>query len=123
MSERCQSCGACCAYFRVSFYWAETDAHPAGSVPRHLTVPVSPSLVAMRGSERKNPRCVALDGAIGQAVGCRIYEQRSSSCREFAAGDERCAQARRSHGLPPLPAEEPEKPEESILTEIPDVLC
>ncbi|MLR39642.1 YkgJ family cysteine cluster protein, partial [Salmonella enterica subsp. enterica] len=21
----CMTCGACCAYFRVSFYWAEGD--------------------------------------------------------------------------------------------------
>ena len=35
----CESCGACCAQFRVSFYWSESDAHPGGRVPASLTVP------------------------------------------------------------------------------------
>lgn len=37
----CMSCGACCAYFRVSFYWAEAD-DAGGSVPAQLTEPVTP---------------------------------------------------------------------------------
>ncbi|MGB5109632.1 MAG: YkgJ family cysteine cluster protein [Formosimonas sp.] len=102
MSEPCMSCGACCAFFRVSFYWSETDAHPDGSVPAALTVPITPHFVAMRGTQSKPPRCVELDGHIGQAVSCRIYDKRSSTCRDFSAGDERCNEARRHHGLPAL---------------------
>ena len=33
----CQPCGACCAHFRVSFYWAEADDAPGGFVPAALT--------------------------------------------------------------------------------------
>lgn len=29
----CVSCGACCAYFRVSFYWAESESG-GGTVPQ-----------------------------------------------------------------------------------------
>jgi hypothetical protein len=31
----CVSCGACCAHFRVSFYWAEADDAPGGIVHLH----------------------------------------------------------------------------------------
>ena len=99
LSFDCQSCGACCAFFRVSFYWAETDAHPEGSVPQALTTAISPHHVAMQGTTRKPPRCVALDGDIGKSVGCRIYEQRSSTCREFEMGSEGCLKARKQHQL------------------------
>ncbi|WP_035056792.1 YkgJ family cysteine cluster protein [Andreprevotia chitinilytica] len=104
MSEACLHCGACCASFRVSFYWAETDAAEGGAVPAELTVPVTPWRVAMRGTETAPVRCVALQGEVGQQVGCSIYAARSSTCREFTAGDERCADARARHGLPPLSA-------------------
>ena len=102
MSQECQRCGACCAAFRVSFYWSETDAHPEGAVPASLTVPVSPYHVAMRGTERSPVRCAALDGEVGVQVSCRIYDRRSTTCREFDAGDDRCDEARRRHGLAPL---------------------
>jgi Fe-S-cluster containining protein len=95
----CQTCGACCAHFRVSFYWAESDAHPLGTVPQDLVVPITPHHIAMRGTEKKPARCVALGGTIGQSVGCTIYEKRSSTCREFEAGSEACLRARRTHGL------------------------
>lgn len=106
MSSACVQCGACCANFRVSFYWSETDAHPSGSVPEHLTIPISPYHVAMRGTERQPPRCQALEGEIGQQVGCAIYLQRSSTCREFRAGDERCNQVRAKFGMPPTALED-----------------
>lgn len=102
MSDACIRCGACCASFRVSFYWAETDAHPEGTVPAALTEPVSPYFVAMRGTNQAQPRCTALQGEIGEAAGCGIYEQRSSTCREFEMGDARCLQARARFGLPAL---------------------
>lgn len=106
MSNACISCGACCATFRVSFYWAESNAHPSGTVPAELTTPVSPYHVAMKGTESKPPRCVALEGTIGECVSCSIYELRSTTCREFEAGDERCQQAREGHGLRRLTQDE-----------------
>ena len=104
MSHPCLSCGACCASFRVTFYWAETDAHPGGSVPVALTVPVTPHRVAMRGTEVQPVRCVALQGRVGRDAACGIYAQRSSTCRDFSFGDERCHDARRRHGLAALTA-------------------
>jgi len=95
----CQACGACCAFFRVSFYWGETDVHSEGQVPQALTTAISPHLVAMRGTTIKSPRCVALNGEIGQSVACSIYAQRSSTCRAFAMGTDECLKARTAHGL------------------------
>jgi hypothetical protein len=98
MSQACLHCGACCANFRVSFYWAETTAHPDGQVPQEYTTPISPYHVAMQGTNQKNPRCCALKGEVGQQVSCQIYEQRSGTCREFQAGDAHCQAARARYG-------------------------
>ncbi|MBQ0932961.1 YkgJ family cysteine cluster protein [Ideonella sp. 4Y16] len=106
MSLDCTTCGACCATFRVSFHWSETDACPGGGgVPATLTEPVSPHLVAMRGTTARPVRCVALDGQVGQSVGCRIYPLRASTCRSVEPGDTQCRKARAAHGMadPPKP--------------------
>jgi Fe-S-cluster containining protein len=54
----------------------------------------------MQGTYAKTPRCVALDGKVGEWVACRIYEQRSSACRELQPGEDKCIRARQRHGLP-----------------------
>ncbi|AKR43599.1 YkgJ family cysteine cluster protein [Methylophilus sp. TWE2] len=105
MSDACQSCGACCASFRVSFYWAETDTHPMGNVPAHLTRKVNDTYVCMQGTEQTPVRCIALQGEVGKSVGCQIYALRSSTCREFAAGSDICNQARQKIGLAPIVAD------------------
>lgn len=96
----CQRCGACCAQFRVSFYWAEADDAPGGTVPLALTETVSPHTRCMQGTWSRNPRCAALQGQIGQQVGCGIYDLRPTPCRQLTAGDAQCLKARAAHGLP-----------------------
>jgi Fe-S-cluster containining protein len=104
----CLSCGACCASFRVGFYWAEADDAPGGWVPVRWTTAIGSHRRAMLGTDCKTPRCAALQGAVGESVSCAIYAQRSSTCREFdwrgADGgiDARCTDARSRWGLPPL---------------------
>lgn len=103
----CQRCGACCAAFRVDFHPAELagGAYAWGDgVPPALTAAVTAQLVRMAGSDATPPRCGALEGTVGAAVACRIYDQRPSPCREFDVHHEACARARRRHGLPPLDA-------------------
>ncbi|MCU5775719.1 YkgJ family cysteine cluster protein [Erwiniaceae bacterium BAC15a-03b] len=103
----CVTCGACCAYFRVSFYWAEAD-DGGGHVPVALTEPVTPFLRAMSGTNSKSPRCSALRGEVGGCVTCTIYESRPTPCREFPMSGENgqpndaCDRARAKYGLPPL---------------------
>lgn len=104
----CLTCGACCAYFRVSFYWAEADDAKLGGVPVAMTERVGVSRLAMRGTTASQPRCVALTGAVGQCVSCTIHPSRSSTCREFEASWQNgkanadCDKARAAYGLPPL---------------------
>jgi uncharacterized protein len=95
----CRQCGACCAFFRVSFYWAEARQRglPDSSVER-----LNAHLVSMAGTNRPEPRCCALQGAIGREVTCLVYPARPSPCREVHPGDEKCNQARARQGLAPL---------------------
>lgn len=95
--DACTSCGACCAFFRVSFYWAEGE-----SIPNEMVEDLTPVYSCMSGTNQKQPRCVALDGEVGQQVGCTIYPLRSSSCKEVQAGDSQCTKARTAHGLIPF---------------------
>jgi Fe-S-cluster containining protein len=104
----CLACGACCAHYRVSFYWAETDAGSDNGVPAGMTDKVNDFLVAMKGTHTSSCRCTALQGLIGESVFCSIYDRRASVCREFAPSWEngihniRCDQARLARGLAPL---------------------
>jgi Fe-S-cluster containining protein len=104
----CLSCGACCAAFRVDFHCADLASSPGGCVPDALTLPLTATLVRMRGTDDAPPRCVALAGEIGIAVSCSIYAERPGPCRDFAPyaplgiGDDACDRARRRHGLSPL---------------------
>ncbi|WP_174521883.1 YkgJ family cysteine cluster protein [Obesumbacterium proteus] len=103
----CISCGACCGYFRVSFYWAEAD-DAGGLVPASLTEQVNPYMRCMQGTNTKKPRCINLRGEIGQNVMCSMYENRPSPCREFSQSwefgepNEACDRARAAYGLAAL---------------------
>jgi len=107
----CLLCGACCAYYRASFYWAETDASPSGTVPTEMTNKLNDFLVFMKGTNPPSPRCIGLLGIIGKKVRCGIYEDRASVCREFepswqnGQANERCDKARIFCGLNPLTPE------------------
>lgn len=97
----CMTCGACCAYFRVSFYWAEAS-DGGGTVPVDLTEPLTPFLRCMRGTNQKQSRCVALEGELGYppaAPFTRIAPARValSRCRERMGRSMR-------HAIAPAPA-------------------
>ena len=108
MWNPCITCGACCAYFRASFYWSEAEPNAGGVTPPHLTTKLTHHHAVMRGTEQSPPRCVALHGTIGENVRCVVHPLRPSPCREFQASwvdgvhNERCDRARAAHGLPPL---------------------
>ena len=108
----CLRCGACCAHFRVAFYWREQAGveNPLG-VPTDLVEEFSEFLTCMKGTNNKHHvRCSALEGKVGSAVTCSIYTLRPSPCREFSASFEngkrnpRCDEARAHYGLPCLAA-------------------
>ena len=95
----CQTCGACCASFRVDFSILESEAE-GGSVPGGLAEPITAGICRLRGTDHSPPRCAALTGRIGEQVACAIYRWRPSPCHEFEAGSDACLRARRRHGLP-----------------------
>jgi uncharacterized protein len=101
----CQRCGACCAAFRVAFYWAEAQPENADGVPESYTVQARPNILAMRGTEASNIRCIALQGKVGESVQCTIYSRRPSPCRDLTASYEygehsaQCDRARAKYGL------------------------
>ncbi len=97
----CRQCGACCATFRVSFYWAEAEVL---KLPDNLIENLGPTYSCMAGTNSCAPRCQALAGEIGKEVECTVYAQRPSPCIELQPGDDKCSRARERHGLPPLPA-------------------
>lgn len=97
----CQRCGACCASYRVSFYWAEAEVH---GLPAALVQPLTPVYACLAGTHQAAPRCEALSGEVGRAVACAAYAQRPSPCREVQPGDDKCLRARARHGLPLPPA-------------------
>jgi len=96
----CQSCGACCMTYRVSFYWADADAR---GLPPALTEQVNAHFSCMAGTNTKAPRCAALQGEPGGQYACSVYEQRPEPCREVQIGDAKCLQARARHALAALP--------------------
>ncbi|HEX7114659.1 MAG TPA: YkgJ family cysteine cluster protein [Steroidobacter sp.] len=96
LGNPCLRCGACCATYRVSFYWAEAEHY---GLPDSLIEKISPWHACMAGTGEPQPRCCALDGIIGKAVSCLVYEQRPSPCRELQLGEEKCNRARVRHGL------------------------
>lgn len=105
----CLSCGACCAHFRVSFYFGEVAGVNGGLVPEDLVTPISPSRVCMKGTEQGHGRCVSLRGELGQpGINCAIYEQRPTPCREFdmwqpdGMPNPDCQRLRAQLGLPAL---------------------
>jgi len=104
----CLTCGACCATFRVSFYWTEAEPAAGGVVPVELTDKLNDFRAVMKGTNRPQPRCIALEGELGSFTPCRIYAQRPTPCREFLMAlddpelDSACDRAREKHGLPRL---------------------
>ena len=102
VSNPCLTCGACCAHFRVSFYWTEAEPARGGNVPAGLTLPINPHLIAMKGTDVKPVHCIALQGKVGEEVCCVIYAQRPSTCDGVMVADEKCNKARQAHNLPLL---------------------
>jgi uncharacterized protein len=95
----CLQCGACCAAFRVSFYWTEALQSALADV---LIEQVTGHMACMAGTNGHPPRCRALQGEIGKEVTCTVYAQRPSPCREVQPGDEKCTRARARYGLGPV---------------------
>jgi uncharacterized protein len=96
----CQSCGACCSYSANWPRFTIEDDAALNLIPSAL---VNERLCGMRC---EGERCCALEGKVGDATACRIYEVRPEVCRTCQPGDTECIMARRRFGLAALPAAE-----------------
>ena len=118
----CQACGACCcnternsgaaaiASGTTSREYVEVEAKDPlfkrKDLLEQLAVKNADGVFHLRlvGDEQ---RCVALDGDLGEGVGCEIYALRPTGCRQVEAGDEECLRARRFRGLSIAPITPP----------------
>ncbi len=87
VNHPCNSCGACCAFYKVAFHWSET-LEGSHHVPVASTISISPHRNAMNGTSQPVPRCAELLGEVGVVTSCQIYERRPSCCRDFKASFE-----------------------------------
>lgn len=96
----CTTCGVCCDLplvvpisnsetERFSDYW---EIYPDESASDAAIERVLPR-------EADSGRCVHLAGELGVEIGCRIYPQRPTPCRDFEAGSDRCHEYRRMYGI------------------------
>lgn len=107
----CTDCGACCQHFRISFYFGELDSMPQGFVPTDLTSKLNDHYACMKNTESGGKPCIALQPGFGpgkQSLGCSIYENRPSVCREYqvwmddGTPNPHCQTLRAQIGLPLL---------------------
>ena len=94
----CQSCGACCSY---SSNW------PRFTIEDDATLDLIPAEFVndrLSGMRCNGERCSALNGEVGKATACGIYDVRPEVCRTCMPGDTECTMARRKFGLAALAA-------------------
>jgi len=93
----CDGCGACCKTWRILVSAEDAAREPritieGRSLREDATTPYwRYQLFPLPFHET----CCFLDGANR----CTVYDTRPRVCREFAAGSERCQEARREQGL------------------------
>ncbi len=102
----CLNCGACCSYFRISFYHGELKS-VGGFVPDEHVVQLNSFRAVMKGTEIGG-RCSCLTGEVGKKISCSIYENRPSVCRAYHVWDNEgvanidCNRLREKIGLPAI---------------------
>lgn len=96
--EPCLTCGACCAY---SADWPRFSLESDDEIARIPEALVAPSGAGMRCAD---DRCAALEGTVGLATRCTVYDVRPLVCRDCLPGDDACRMARERHGMPPIAA-------------------
>lgn len=97
----CQECGACCSYFKITFY---KDINK--QLPTDMVIKINKNTNAMKGADIFKGKCCAFNGTIGKNCECTIYNVRPNVCREFPVylrngkQNPKCYRAREHFGLP-----------------------
>lgn len=96
----CQSCGACCNYYKITFTEKQNQ-----QVPKNLIIKINNKTSAMIGANKFKGKCSGFAGEIGRSCACTIYESRPDVCRAFPVflrngkQNPKCFKARVYHGL------------------------
>ena len=96
----CTTCGVCCDLplvvpiarsetERFSEYW---EIYPDESVSDAV-------IERMLPRDAESGRCIHLAGELMIDIGCRVYADRPSPCRDFEAGSDRCHEYRRMYDV------------------------
>lgn len=99
----CITCGACCQGLVCVGVKPTDDVEPA--LYWDVTTETADGEMVVDRFMRRNEdtlACIALEGNIGERVGCTIYETRPIMCHHFEAGSDRCHAVRRAYGLEPF---------------------
>lgn len=113
-SAKCQSCGACCSYYAyhesglgvpVDHGELIGDLRYTFKHPMNLRLQNTNTGVILENTQidywmksKKEDgwkKCIALEGHVGVAVNCTVYEKRPPVCVDFLPGSDSCLKARR----------------------------
>ncbi|MGC2236606.1 MAG: YkgJ family cysteine cluster protein [Pyrinomonadaceae bacterium] len=101
----CMTCGACCASMLCVGVRPDEDKEISAEDYWDIVVKGENGEILVDRYLQRNAEtfaCTALDGTIGEKVGCRIYENRPDICHLFEAGSDKCRALRRAYGLEPF---------------------
>lgn len=103
----CQSCGACCANSapnRQEKYVDYVEVVARDKLARRPDLLRKLTVVNAQGETHlklvgREQRCAALEGELGKAVSCSIYEVRPRPCRVVEAGSKECRERRKERRI------------------------
>lgn len=110
----CLTCGICC-YYALCVSVTNDDQTPPENYWEIMLEDAASEIVVNKYLKRTSLNCNYLSGKIRETVGCRIYDARPQTCRDFEAGSDRCHAYRRMYDLePPLTETELIKAKENL---------
>ncbi len=107
MTFDCHACGACCCNTdenREERFIDYVEVSRRSALARHPVLLKKLTVLNGKGERHmkligREQRCVALEGELGGAVRCKIYELRPAGCRAVQPGSKECRRDRRERGI------------------------
>lgn len=93
----CRTCGLCCVSpLPTAYGYVEAEDYK-GPRPDHWT---RDSLYGRVMRQRRDGRCKALKGTVGECVSCAVYDHRPDVCFDYAPDGDACRSVREMWGRP-----------------------
>ena len=101
------ACGACCCNpdeNREENFLDYVEVSPRSRLARTPSLARKLTVLNRRGERHmklrgREQRCAALEGEVGAAVYCKIYDLRPAGCRSVEPGSAECRRDRRERGV------------------------